>query len=43
MKTLVFFNEEDNYAKNKRYIMGGATASSQYEGGYKEGVKGLDT
>lgn len=43
MKTLVFFNEEDNYAKNKRYIMGGATASSQYEGGYKEGDKGLDT
>lgn len=28
--------------KNKRYIMGGATASSQYEGGYKEGDKGLD-
>lgn len=23
--------------------MGGATASSQYEGGYKEGGKGLDT
>lgn len=43
MKILVFLNEEDNYAKNKRYIMGGATASSQYEGGYKEGGKGLDT
>ena len=43
MKTLAFFNEEDNYAKNKRYIMGGATASSQYESDYKEGGKGLDT
>lgn len=29
--------------QNKRYIMGWATASSQYEGGYKEGGKGLDT
>ncbi|MGM9939513.1 MAG: hypothetical protein ACI32P_07210 [Catenibacterium mitsuokai] len=43
MKTLVFFNEGDNYAKTKDILWGGATASSQYEGGYKEGVKGLDT
>ena len=28
--------------QNKRYIMG-ATASSQYEAGYKESGKGLDT
>ena len=29
--------------QNKRYIMGWATASSQYEGAYKEGGRGLDT
>lgn len=29
--------------KTKDILWGGATASSQYEGGYKEGAKGLDT
>lgn len=29
--------------KTKDILWGGATASSQYEGGYKEGGKGLDT
>lgn len=29
--------------KTKDILCGGATASSQYEGGYKEGGKGLDT
>ena len=29
--------------KTKDILWGGATASSQYEGGYKEGDKGLDT
>lgn len=43
MKILVFLNEEDNNAKTKDILWGGATASSQYEGGYKEGGKGLDT
>lgn len=43
MKILVFLNEGDNYAKTKDILWGGATASSQYEGGYKEGGKGLDT
>ncbi len=43
MKTLVFLNEGDNNAKTKDILCGEATASSQYEGGYKEGGKGLDT
>ena len=42
MKNLVFLNEGDN-TKTKDILWGGATASSQYEGGYKEGGKGLDT
>lgn len=29
--------------KTKDILCGGAIASSQYEGGYKEGGKGLDT
>ena len=29
--------------KTKDILWGGATASSQYEGGYKESGKGLDT
>ena len=29
--------------KTKDILYGGAIASSQYEGGYKEGGKGLDT
>ena len=43
MKTLVFLIKEETMKKTKDILWGGATASSQYEGGYKEGGKGLDT
>ncbi len=32
-----------NYSMPKDFYWGGASAANQYEGGYKEGGKGLDT